>query len=71
MTQNVDWSSCKVPVIRVGFQQDLNLPDSFSKNTRESNFMKIRPMGADCHADVQTDRHAEAKSRFSQFCERA
>ena len=35
--------------------------------------MKIRLVGAELfHADGwrQTDRHVEAKSRFSQFCER-
>ena len=37
--------------------------------------MKIRPMGAELfHADgrtdrQQTDRHDEANSRFTQFCE--
>ena len=34
--------------------------------------MKIRPVGAELfHADGRTDRHDEANSRFSQFCERA
>jgi len=38
--------------------------------------MKIRPMGAELfHVDRQTDgqmdRHDEANSRFSQFCQRA
>ena len=34
--------------------------------------MKIRPVEADLfHTNVWTDRHCEAKSRFSQFCERA
>jgi len=34
--------------------------------------MNIRPAGAELfHADGQTDRHNEANSRFSQFCERA
>jgi hypothetical protein len=29
-------------------------------------------MGAELfHADIQTDKHNEANSRFSQFCERA
>jgi len=42
-----------------------------------SNFMKIRPMGAELFsADRWTDgrttaRHDEANSRSSQFCERA
>jgi len=31
----------------------------------------IRPMEDDLfHADGQTDRHDEANSRYSQFCER-
>ena len=37
--------------------------------------MKIRPVGAelfheDERTDRETDRHDEANSRFSQFCER-
>jgi len=44
----------------------------FSKNTQMSNFMKIRPVGAELfHADGWMDRHEEANSRFSEFCERA
>ena len=31
--------------------------------------MKIRPVGAEFI--IRTDRHDEANSRFSQFCERA
>jgi hypothetical protein len=36
--------------------------------------MKIGPVGAklfDARTGGQTDRHEEANSRFSQFCERA
>jgi hypothetical protein len=34
--------------------------------------MKIRPVGAELiFADGQTDKHDEANSRFSRFCERA
>jgi hypothetical protein len=34
--------------------------------------MRNRPVGAEMfHADSQTDRHKEANSRFSQFCEGA
>jgi len=34
--------------------------------------MKIRPVGVELfHADGRTDRHDEANSHFSQFCERA
>ena len=36
-----------------------------------SNFMKIRPLGAELfHADTRTDRREKANSRFPQFCER-
>jgi len=49
--------------------------DKFSKYTK-INFMKIRPMGAQLfraegRTARQTDRHDEAESRFSQFCERS
>ena len=36
-----------------------------------SNFMKIRSVGAEFfHAHRETDRHNEAKSRFSKFYKR-
>jgi len=41
---------------------------SFSKSTQISNFIKIRPVGAEL---FYADKHDEAYSRFSQFCERA
>jgi uncharacterized protein YbaR (Trm112 family) len=54
----------------------LEFIDRFSKITQIYNFMTIRPVIAELfHADGRTDcrkdRHDEAKSRFSQFCERA
>ena len=42
----------------------------FLKNTLVSNFIKIRPMGAEFHADRQTDRHDETNSRIPKFYER-
>jgi hypothetical protein len=36
-----------------------------------SNFVIIRPVWAEFHADRQTDRHDGANGRFSQFWERA
>jgi hypothetical protein len=59
-------------VTLVGFSSNLNFCDRVLKNTQVSNCMKIRPVGAELfHADGQTDKHDEAKGRFSQFCERA
>ena len=41
----------------------------FFANIQISNFMKIRPVGAELfHTDGQTDRHDEANSRISEFC---
>jgi hypothetical protein len=39
------------------------------KNTQISNYMKIRPAGAELF--YATDRNDEAVSRFLQFCESA
>jgi hypothetical protein len=47
------------PLFLVNFQRKMmggekNVIDRFSKNTYVSNFMKIRPLGAEFHADRQT-----------------
>jgi len=64
-------SACKVPLILVRFEQNLNSLDSFPKNSNTSNFMKSRPVGADLfYADERTDK-TKPNSRSSQFCERA
>jgi hypothetical protein len=50
---------------------------TYIKKTQMSNFMKIRPVGAelfhlDRRTNGRTDRQSdEANSHFSQFCERA
>jgi hypothetical protein len=57
-------TSCKIPVILVGFQRNLNFFEIFSKNGQISNFMKVHPVGAElCNADGQTE---ETSSRFSE-----
>ena len=64
---NVYRASCKVSVVLVRFQSNLNCLHRFSKTY--SNFMKIRLVRAEkLHAhgerEGQTDRHDGANSRF-------
>ena len=57
------------------FQQDFNesCRQIFKKHSNDiSNFMKIPLGGAELFlVDGRTDRHDEANTRFSQYCERA
>ena len=53
------------PLFLLDFNETLTIFGRFSKNVEISNFMKIRPAGAELfHADGQTDRYDEANSRF-------
>jgi len=54
----------------------MNFLDTYYNISRVSNFMKIRPEGAELfhacgRAGARTDRHDATNSRFLQFCERA
>jgi hypothetical protein len=72
MIKNEYLSLCKIPFIIIRILMKLKVFDRFSKNTQVSNFMKIRPVGTELfYAYRQTDRHDEANSRSSQFCERS
>ena len=58
--------------VKSDFNETLTFHNRFSKNAQIPNFMKTRPVGYELfHEDGRTDRHDEANSRFSQFCERA
>jgi hypothetical protein len=66
-------SSCKVPIILVGFQSNLNFLNRLSKKKKAqiSSLIKIHQVGAELfRADGGTDGHDEANSRFLQFCEK-
>ena len=55
MIINAYWYLCKVPLFFSGFNE--NFLGRFSKNIRISNFMKIRPVGAELfHADGESGR---------------
>jgi hypothetical protein len=68
-------SSRTVPVILVRFEWNLNFLVTFSQNAHMSNFVKIRPVGAEfLHEDGRTDGRTDiwkANSSSPQFCERA
>jgi hypothetical protein len=67
--KNVNWSSCKVPIILVKIKWHLNDLNRYSKNTPISISMEIGPVTAQLfHADGRTDRYDDANSGFSQFC---
>jgi hypothetical protein len=60
------------PLFLSDFNKTLSFLDRFSKSTETSNFMKIRPVGAELfRADRVTDRRDEANSRYSQCYGRA
>ena len=60
----------KYPLFLSDFSETWIFGADFRKK-KSSNFMKACPVEAELfYEDGQTDRHEEANSRFSQFCER-
>jgi len=60
--QNVWRCSLKYPLLFYDFNEILIFWTVFSKNTQISNFVKIRPVGAELfHADRRTDWRADMK----------
>ena len=67
--KNLLRSSIKVLVILLRFQWNFNFRGRFTKNTQISNFMKIRPVGAELfNADGQTDRRTDNTELIVAFC---
>ena len=72
MIKNVFALHVKYRLFLSDFNTNWILETDFRKNTQISNFMKIRPVGAELfHADRRKDKYDKANSRFSRFCERA
>ena len=62
----------KYPLLLSYFSETCIFLNKYSKKAQISNFMEIRPVGAELlHAVKRSDRHDEADSRISQFCESA
>jgi len=61
----------------VQFEEFLIFSTDFPKNTQISNFVEIRPLGADLshgtdeRKDRGTVKNGEVVSRLSQFCDHA
>ena len=70
MMKNVHWSSCEVHILLSCLNETWIFSTDFSKQ-KKSNFTENPSSGTGLlHVNVQTDKHDEANSSFSQFCER-
>jgi len=50
-------STCRLPILLIRFERNINFLTDFQKNTQISNIMKIHPLGAEIfHADGRMDR---------------
>jgi len=70
MIRTVYRSSCKVLVILVRFEWNLNFLHRFSKNIQISNFMKIRPVGDGASCYMRTDTHTHRQTDMMKRMER-
>ena len=65
MIVNVYWCSCKVPVILVTFEWNLNSLSRFSKSTQIPNFVKIPHWESSC--SMRTDRLTDMAELIAAF----
>jgi hypothetical protein len=70
MIKNVHWSSCRVLVILCPILMKLEFSLRIFEKYSNIKFHE-NPAGGSRVPFGRTDRHEEANSRFSQFCERA
>jgi hypothetical protein len=60
MMKTVYWYLCKVPIILIWSEWNMNVLEQFSKDTQMWYFVKIRPVGAELfRADRRTDRQTD------------
>jgi hypothetical protein len=58
----------KYPSLLLDFNQTWIFSTNIKKNTQISNFMKIRPVGAELfHADWQTDTQADGRTDMTKL----
>jgi hypothetical protein len=68
---NVHRSSCKVPLLLSDFNETWNVSRQILEEYSDIKFYKNSSSGSRVVPCGRTDRHDEANSRFSRFCERA